>query len=827
MQFSSLADEEGYFFDLERITNPHDYQRAKRATYTCPSYIPINNLQPWEAHARELAQQGVTTFTEAYPFRPDLNQRVFLAPRVDITQLEVDAIVNSTTFLQTNARVGVDRAVRQAAGPLLDRELDNLASSAPGLVLRTKGYRLPAKYVLHAYSPNSETDLEMCYTSCFRAAKGDIQSIAFCCLGTGRMGLPAEKAAHIALNAARKCLEENNILRVIFCPFTETDVTVYERMMPQYFPIAAKTPVVAPLVTTPPDVVRAQVENITAQCIVCPLVKNAKTGELQGELLKAVLRLCPEVKSSLQQEVRFGECIVKEVSPRNVISQSNKWRYICFVRCPMQPYHGDFAQGLKQCYENVFKCVSSLNPPVTTLALPCLAGGKSSSGNATLMEGAVEVLTEQVLLFSAAMHHHIQSTIFCKDVTTESRIRNSLQRKVGSTAGGVRFTGDRRSPLGPDTGPVRSRTEAVIGGPATECVRYTTESLWANTDAGVRATTWDGFDPNRDEQGHSTGYVPDARDVRGQAGYARDTAGSVPDTNRDLQGLPTGYVPDARDVRGQAGYARDVTPCTTSSQINIKVVTCNVLYEPYYRQHCKSADVMQGSERSAVMQAFFHRLLSTDLPDFVALQEYNDREMAFLSVFRNYGLVATQATTDTCAILYRNDRFAPVGRPTYHLFNIGTPTTKCCLLQLFEAVENSSMRVGIASTHVPFSVDPVARDVFFTTLSKQFSFLHGRYIVCGDFNTEISPVGSASFPASRWRDAISGKPTARVASGVKKLDYVLYTPATGVTLNGDCVVYPANVGSSCLPHAPGETISRTTESYFSDHAVVICNFTLQ
>eukprot|EP00759_Apiculatamorpha_spiralis_P035037 PhF_6_TR36051/c0_g1_i4/m.52307 len=594
MQFSSLADEEGYFFDLERITNPHDYQRAKRATYTCPSYIPINNLQPWEAHARELAQQGVTTFTEAYPFRPDLNQRVFLAPRVDITQLEVDAIVNSTTFLQTNARVGVDLAVRKAAGPLLDREMGGLACSAPGVVLRTKGYRLPAKYVLHAYSPNSETDLEMCYTSCFRVAlaTGDIQSIALCCLGTGTMRLPADRAAHIALNAARRCLEENNRLRVIFCPFAETDVAAYQSIMPQYFPAkpSAVPPPVPPTPLSPPNVARLPVEKIMAECIVCPLATNIKTGNLRGALLEAVLGVCPEFERSLQQEahsVRGGACIVKEVSARMPISQTNKWRYICFVRCPAQPYQGDFAQALRHCYQNVFKCVSSLNPPVTTLALPCLAGGQSSSGNAALMEDAVEVLTEQVLLFSAAMHH-IKTTIFCKDVATESRIRNSLQRKVRNGIGNRqptveprtdvgRFTGDRRSPLGQDTGPGRSRTETVIGGPATEpCGRYTTASLWDN-NVGARATTWCGSttrdeqgsefvretagcvtDTNRDMQGLSTGYATDTRDVQGIPGYVRDTAGYVTDTNRDEQGL-SGYT-DTRDVQGLPGYTdtRDV-----------------------------------------------------------------------------------------------------------------------------------------------------------------------------------------------------------------------------------------------------------------------------
>jgi O-acetyl-ADP-ribose deacetylase (regulator of RNase III) len=146
----------------------------------------------------------------------------------DITTLDVDAIVNAA-----NARLkrggGVDGAIHRAAGPELQAECDTLGGCAPGSAKITRGYRLPARHVIHAVGPvwsggaSGEDDL---LASCYRAAltlaaEHRLPSLAFPAISTGIYGFPADRAARIAVGTVVSEISaaHRGIRRVVFCCF--------------------------------------------------------------------------------------------------------------------------------------------------------------------------------------------------------------------------------------------------------------------------------------------------------------------------------------------------------------------------------------------------------------------------------------------------------------------------------------------------------------------------------------------------------------------------------------------------------------------------------
>jgi O-acetyl-ADP-ribose deacetylase (regulator of RNase III) len=148
----------------------------------------------------------------------------------DITTLEVDAIVNAA-----NARLkrggGVDGAIHRAAGPELQAECDTLGGCKTGQAKITRGYRLPAKHVIHAVGPvwhgggAGEDDL---LASCYRgaltlAARHRLQSLAFPAISTGVYGFPADRAARIAVGTvvSEISADPRGIACVVFCCFAE------------------------------------------------------------------------------------------------------------------------------------------------------------------------------------------------------------------------------------------------------------------------------------------------------------------------------------------------------------------------------------------------------------------------------------------------------------------------------------------------------------------------------------------------------------------------------------------------------------------------------
>jgi len=157
----------------------------------------------------------------------------------DITKQAVDAIVNAanTTLLGGG---GVDGAIHRAAGPELLAECRTLGGCATGQAKLTRGYRLPAKFVIHTVGPvwrgggHGEAEL---LASCYRnalalAAQHGIRTLAFPSISTGAYGFPMEQAAQIAVREIRAFLQRDpSIEKVLLVCFGRAAFELHARAL--------------------------------------------------------------------------------------------------------------------------------------------------------------------------------------------------------------------------------------------------------------------------------------------------------------------------------------------------------------------------------------------------------------------------------------------------------------------------------------------------------------------------------------------------------------------------------------------------------------------
>jgi len=153
----------------------------------------------------------------------------------DITKLSVDAIVNAANASLLGGG-GVDGAIHRAAGPELVAECRKLGGCATGDAKITPGYKLPARFVIHAVGPvwrGGGHDEDGLLASCYRRAleiarEHDLRSIAFPAISTGVYGFPPDRAAAIVTKTVT-AFNPGNFERVVFCCFSESSAAHHRR----------------------------------------------------------------------------------------------------------------------------------------------------------------------------------------------------------------------------------------------------------------------------------------------------------------------------------------------------------------------------------------------------------------------------------------------------------------------------------------------------------------------------------------------------------------------------------------------------------------------
>ena len=204
-------------------------------------FINIQDLYLQE----EMKKQDIVSLNDLVPIR----DRIYLW-QGDITKLKVDAIVNAANSALLGCFIPchkcIDNAIHSAAGVQLRLEckkiMDLQQNEEPtGMAKITKGYNLPAKYVIHTVGPiiNGKLTRKQCelLSSCYKSSLEladlyGLKSIAFCCISTGEFHFPNDIAGEIAVNTVLQYFKETNTeIEVIFNVFKEKDREIYRKLL--------------------------------------------------------------------------------------------------------------------------------------------------------------------------------------------------------------------------------------------------------------------------------------------------------------------------------------------------------------------------------------------------------------------------------------------------------------------------------------------------------------------------------------------------------------------------------------------------------------------
>ena len=161
------------------------------------------------------------------------------AVKDDITRLEVDAIVNAANSSLLGGG-GVDGAIHRAAGSKLLDACRKIGGCQTGEARITKGYKLPAKFVIHAVGPvwqggahGEEALLAACYEKAIGlACENSVKSMAFPAISCGAYGYPYREAMRVAVQTTRACLNRHqSLIQVTFVCFQEELFRLYQEQI--------------------------------------------------------------------------------------------------------------------------------------------------------------------------------------------------------------------------------------------------------------------------------------------------------------------------------------------------------------------------------------------------------------------------------------------------------------------------------------------------------------------------------------------------------------------------------------------------------------------
>ena len=202
-------------------------------------------------------QDEILSYEREHKLIVDVNKLVYIKNMAifegDITSLKVDAIVNAGNSRMLGSFEpcdnSIDNIIMSAGGLQIRQELNFLMNKQGhpepnGKAKLTKGYNLPASYIIHTVGPivydrvsyHDKMDLISCYKSCLElAVQNGFKTLAFCCISTGTFKFPRDLASKIAVSTVSEWLKKNNYpIKVVFCVHNDFDRKLYEEAFQEF-----------------------------------------------------------------------------------------------------------------------------------------------------------------------------------------------------------------------------------------------------------------------------------------------------------------------------------------------------------------------------------------------------------------------------------------------------------------------------------------------------------------------------------------------------------------------------------------------------------------